>query len=389
MKKRKVCVITGSRAEYGLLYWLIKEIENDQDLQLQLIVTGTHLVSEFGLTYKEIEKDFRIDKKINMHLSSDTSESISKSMGIAQTSFSKVYNKLKPDIIVVLGDRFEIFSAVSSAMISRIPIAHIHGGEATEGLIDEAIRHSITKMSHLHFTAAKEYSKKVIQLGEEPKKVFNVGGTGIENIKRLKLLKKKDFEKSINFKLNIKNILVTYHPVTLEGTTSKKSFQELLDAIDELKNTNIIFTKANSDMDGKVINQMINQYTKKNFKKSVCLASLGQLNYLSALQYIDFMIGNSSSGLLEAPSFKIATINIGDRQNGRLKAKSVVDCLPNKKDIKKAIKKVYSNKFQNILKDVKNPYDNGSASKKITRVLKKVKLDEILKKRFFDIKFSI
>jgi len=389
MSKRKICIVTGSRAEYGLLYWLIKEVEADQDLELQLIATGSHLSSEFGLTYKEIEKDFKIDKKIDMHLSSDTSEGISKSMGIAQTSFSKAYNKLKPDIVVVLGDRYEIFSAVSSAMISRIPIAHLHGGEATEGIIDEAIRHSVTKMSHLHFTAAKEYRKKVIQLGEEPNRVFNVGGAGIESIKRLKLLTKKDFEKSINFKLNIKNILVTYHPVTLEGKTSKKNFQELLDAIDELKDTNIIFTKANSDMDGKVINQMIKQYTKKNFEKSIGVTSLGQLNYLSALQYIDFIIGNSSSGLLEAPSFKTGTINIGDRQNGRLKAESVVDCLPNKKNIKRAIKKIYSNRFQNILKDVKNPYDHGCVSKKITKVLKKVKLDEILKKNFFNIKFPL
>ena len=389
MSKRKICIVTGSRAEYGLLYWLIKEVEADQDFELQLIVTGSHLSSEFGLTYKEIEKDFKIEKKIDMHLSSDTSEGISKSMGIAQTSFSKAYNKLKPDIVVVLGDRYEVFSAVSSAMISRIPIAHLHGGEATEGVIDEAIRHSITKMSHLHFTAAKEYSKKVIQLGEEPNKVFNVGGAGIENIKRLKLLKKKDFEKSINFKLNIKNILVTYHSVTLEDKTSKKSFQELLDTIDELKNTNIIFTKANSDMDGKVINQMIDQYTKKNLEKSIGVTSLGQLNYLSALKYMDFIIGNSSSGLLEAPSFKIGTINIGDRQNGRLKAKSVVDCLPNKKNMKRAIKKIYSNKFQKILKDVQNPYDNGCASKKITKVLKKVKLDKILKKKFFNINFSL
>ena len=389
MSKRKICIVTGSRAEYGLLYWLIKEVEADQDFELQLIVTGSHLSSEFGLTYKEIEKDFKIEKKIDMHLSSDTSEGISKSMGIAQTSFSKAYNKLKPDIVVVLGDRYEVFSAVSSAMISRIPIAHLHGGEATEGVIDEAIRHSITKMSHLHFTAAKEYSKKVIQLGEEPNKVFNVGGAGIENIKRLKLLRKKDFEKSINFKLNIKNILVTYHSVTLEDKTSKKSFQELLDTIDELKNTNIIFTKANSDMDGKVINQMIDQYTKKNLEKSISVTSLGQLNYLSALKYMDFIIGNSSSGLLEAPSFKIGTINIGDRQNGRLKAKSVVDCLPNKKNMKRAIKKIYSNKFQKILKDVQNPYDNGCASKKITKVLKKVKLDKILKKKFFNINFSL
>ena len=387
MRKRKVCIVTGSRAEYGLLYWLIKEVEADKNLKLQLIATGMHLSSEFGLTYKEIEKDFKIDKKIDMHLSSDTSIGISKSMSIAQTSFAKAYIELKPDIVVVLGDRYEIFSAVSSAMISRIPIAHLHGGEATEGSIDEAIRHCITKMSHLHFTATEEYSKRVMQLGEDSKRVFNVGGAGIENIKRLKLLTKMKFEKSINFKLKKKNVLVTFHPVTLEIKTSKKHFQELLNSIDELEDTNIIFTKANSDADGKIINQMIDKYISKNLDKSIGVASLGQLNYLSALQYVDFVIGNSSSGLLEVPSFRIGTINIGDRQNGRIKADSVVDCLPNKKSIKKAIKIVYSKKFQKFLKDVKNPYGDECASKKIIKVLKSVKLENILKKTFFDIKF--
>jgi len=389
MSKRKICIVTGSRADYGLLYWVIKEIEKDKNLKLQLIATGMHLSSKYGSTYKEIEKDFKIDKKINISLSSDTSEDISRSMGIALPAFSKAYNKLKPDIIVVLGDRFEIFSAVSSAMISRIPIAHIHGGEATEGLMDEAIRHCITKMSHIHFTATDEYSKRVIQLGEAPNKVFNVGGTGIENIKRLKFLTKEEFEKSIKFKLNIKNILVTFHPVTLENKTSKKHFQEILNSLDELKDTNIIFTKANSDLDGKIINQMIDQYTKKNLDKSISIASLGQLNYLSALKHIDFMIGNSSSGISEAPSFKIGTINIGDRQNGRIKAESVIDCLCNEKDINRAIKKVYSDEFKNLLKNVKNPYGNGRSSKKIIKVLKTVKLDNILKKNFFNIKYSL
>ena len=389
MSKRKICIVTGSRADYGLLYWLIKEVEKDKNLKLQLIATGMHLSSKYGSTYKEIEKDFKIDKKINISLSSDTSEGISRSMGIAQTAFSKAYNKLKPDIVVVLGDRFEIFSAVSSAMISRIPIAHIHGGEATEGLIDEAIRHCISKMSHIHFTATEEYSKRVIQLGEVPNKVFNVGGAGIENIKRLKFLTKEEFEKSINFKLNIKNILVTFHPVTLESKTSKKHFQEILNSLDELKNTNIIFTKANSDVDGKIINQMIDQYTKKNSNKSIGVASLGQLNYLSALQHIDVIVGNSSSGISEAPSFKIGTINIGDRQNGRIKAESVIDCLSNKKDIKRAIKRVYSAEFKNLLKNVKNPYGDGRSSKKIIKVLKNVKLDNILKKIFFNIKYSL
>ena len=387
MSKRKICIVTGSRAEYGLLYWLIKEVEADQDLELQLIATGMHLSSEFGLTYKEIEKDFKIDKKIDMHLSSDTSIGISKSMGIAQTSFSEAYNELKPNIIVVLGDRYEIFSAASAAMIARIPIAHIHGGEASEGAVDEAIRHSITKMSHLHFTAAEEYSKRVIQLGEDPSKVFKVGGVGIENIKKLPLLSKKDFEKSINFKLNKKNILITFHPVTLENNTSKKQFQELLNAIDELEDTNIIFTKTNSDTNGRIINQMIDEYVSKNPKKSIEFTSLGQLRYLSALQYVDAVVGNSSSGLTEAPSFKIGTINMSERQRGRIKAKSVIDCLSDKKNINEAIKEVYSNEFQNFLKDTKNPYGDGCASQKIVKVLKTVPLDNILKKVFFNMTF--
>ncbi|MDK9694707.1 MAG: UDP-N-acetylglucosamine 2-epimerase [Sulfurimonas sp.] len=347
MTKRKICIVTGTRAEYGLLYWLMREIEADDALELQIIVTGMHLSPEFGLTYREIEKEFKIDKKIEMLLSSDTSVGISKSMGLAQISFAEAYEDLKPDIVVVLGDRYEIFSATSAAMIARIPIAHIHGGETTEGAFDESIRHSITKMSHLHFSATDEYRNRVIQLGEHPNRVFNVGGMGIENIKRLKLLGKEEFEKSIDFKLNDKNILVTFHPVTLENSTAKEQFATLLDAIDELKNTNIIFTKANSDTDGRVINQMIDEYVTKNSHKAIGFISLGQLRYLSALQFVDAMVGNSSSGLAEAPSFQIGTIDIGERQKGRIKAKSVIECEPNKQSIKKAFEKLYSDEFQN------------------------------------------
>ncbi|ABB43876.1 UDP-N-acetylglucosamine 2-epimerase [Sulfurimonas denitrificans DSM 1251] len=386
MSKRKICVVTGTRAEYGLLYWLMKEIQNDSELELQLIVTGMHLSPEFGLTYKEIEKDFKIDKKIEMLLSSDTAVGISKSMGLAQISFAEAYEELKPDILVVLGDRYEIFSAVSAAMIARVPIAHLHGGESTEGAFDESIRHSITKMSHLHFTATEEYKKRVIQLGEQPKRVFNVGGMGIENIKRLKLLTKKEFEESINFKLNKKNILVTFHPVTLENSTAKEQFQELLDAIDELRDTNIIFTKANSDTDGRVINQMCDEYVTNNHHKSICFTSLGQLRYLSALQHVDAMIGNSSSGLAEAPSFKIGTINIGDRQKGRIQAKSVIDCEPIKSSISQAFKKLYTQEFQELLKNTANPYGDGCASIKIVKELKKLDLDNILKKLFYDLR---
>jgi GDP/UDP-N,N'-diacetylbacillosamine 2-epimerase (hydrolysing) len=363
----------------------MKEIESDKELQLQLIVTGMHLSPEFGLTYQEIEKDFKIDKKIEMLLSSDTSVGISKSMGLAQISFSESYENLQPNLIVVLGDRYEIFSAVSAGMIARIPIAHLHGGEATEGSIDESIRHSITKMSQLHFTSAKEYRNRVIQLGEHPDRVFSVGGLGIDNIKKLKLLTKGNFEQAIGFSLNKKNILVTFHPVTLEKSTAKTQFQELLDSINELKDTNIIFTKANSDTDGRVINSMIGSYVSTH-DNTIAFTSMGQLNYLSALQFMDAVIGNSSSGLLEAPSFKIATIDIGDRQKGRIKADSTISCLPKKKDIDSALKKMYSEDFQNIVNNVKNPYGDGGASEKIASIIKSIDLDNILKKSFYDLK---
>ncbi|MCW8896095.1 UDP-N-acetylglucosamine 2-epimerase [Sulfurimonas sp.] len=386
--KRKICVVTGTRAEYGLLYWLMKEMGSDNELELQLIVTGMHLSPEFGLTYKIIENDFKIDKKIEMLLSSDTSVGISKSMGLAQISFAEAYEDLKPDMLVVLGDRYEVFSAVSTAMIAGIPIAHLHGGETTEGAFDESIRHSITKMSHLHFTATDEYKNRVIQLGEHPDRVFNVGGLGIDNIKKLKLLSKEEFEKSIDFKLNKKNILVTFHPVTLENSTAKDQFGELLDVIDELEDTNIILTKANSDTDGRVINQMIDEYVSNNSDKAVGFTSLGQLRYLSALQWIDAVVGNSSSGLLEAPTFKIATINIGDRQKGRLMADSVINCSSKYKDIKESFEKIYSRDFKKILKETQNPYGNGGASVKIKECIKSFSLEGILKKSFYDIKVT-
>ncbi len=381
---RKICVVTGTRAEYGLLYWLLKEIVADKDLELQLIVTGMHLSPEFGLTYKEIEKEFKIDRKVEILSKNDSPSGICNSIGLASISFGRTFEELKPDMLIVLGDRYEILAVSIASMINRIPIVHLHGGEATEGLIDEAIRHSITKMSHLHFTATDEYKNRVIQLGEDPSRVFNVGGMGIENIKRLKLLTKDEFEKSIDFKLNKKNILVTFHPVTLENSTAKEQFKELLDAIDELEDTNIIFTKANSDTDGRVINTMIDEYVAKNSHKSIAFTSLGQLRYLSALQYVDAVVGNSSSGLAEAPSFKIGTINIGDRQKGRIKASSVIDCEANKDSILKTFNKLYSNEFKETLKTTINPYGNGCASKKIVEILKSVDLENILKKSFYD-----
>lgn len=384
---RKICVVTATRAEYGSLYWIMKEIEDDKNLELQLIVTGAHLSPEFGLTYKEIEKDFKIDKKIEILLSSDSAIGLSKAMGLVQISFAEAYSELNPDIVIILGDRYEMLSAASSAMILRVPIMHLAGGERTEGAFDESIRHAITKLSNIHCATTDEYKNRIIQLGENPSHVFNVGGFGIDNILRLKLLGKEEFEESINFKLNKKNILLTFHPVTLDKLSAKEQFSEILNAIDELKDTNIIITKANSDTEGRVINAMCEEYVLKNPHKAVLFASLGQLRYISALQYMDAVVGNSSSGLAEVPSFKIGTINIGSRQQGRLKASSVIDCEPNKKSISKAFEKLYDAAFQESLKTVQNPYGNEMASKKVVEILKKVDLKDIIIKKFYDIKF--
>ena len=388
MIRRKICVVTGTRAEYGLLYWLMKGIDVDPELELQIIATGMHLSPEFGNTYRQIEKDgFVITRKVDMLLSSDSEVGISKSMGLGMIGFADAFSDLQPDLVVVLGDRFEIFSAVSAAMIAKKPVAHIHGGEATEGLIDESIRHSITKMSHLHFTATNEYRDRVIQLGEQPDSVFNVGGLGIDNINKLKLLSKEEFENAINFNLGNKNILVTFHPVTLETSTAEEQFKELLESLDRLQHTKIIFTKANSDTDGRIINSMIDIFVASR-NNTIAFTSMGQLNYLSALQFMDAVVGNSSSGLLEAPSFNIGTIDIGDRQKGRIKAGSIISCLPKREDINKSLNKLYSKDFQNIVKDVKNPYGLGGASKKIISKIKDINLDGIIKKSFYDLKES-
>jgi GDP/UDP-N,N'-diacetylbacillosamine 2-epimerase (hydrolysing) len=382
---RKICVVTGSRAEYGLLYWLMKEIQVDTVLELQIIVTGMHLSPEFGLTYREIEKDFRISKKIEVLLSSDTPVGISKSMGLALISFAEAYADLVPDIVVVLGDRFEIFSAATAAMIARIPIAHIHGGETTEGAFDEAIRHSITKMSHLHFAATEEYRNRIIQMGEDPATVFNVGAPGLDSVHNLALLTKDQLESAIGFKLNKRNLLVTFHPVTLEQNTAQEQFNQLLLALDQLEETHIIFTKANADTDGRAINVMIDGYVHAHPEKSIGFASLGQLRYLSALKYIDAVVGNSSSGLIEAPSFKVATINIGDRQKGRIKAASVMDCLPSKDSILRAIHQAYAPETREKLRCIVNPYGSGGVSKKILDTLRSAPLAQMLKKRFQDL----
>ncbi|WP_445666647.1 UDP-N-acetylglucosamine 2-epimerase [Fodinibius sp. AD559] len=386
MSKRKIAVITGTRAEFGLLYWVIKEIIDDPDLELQLFVTGMHLSPEFGFTVEDIEEqDIPIARKIEILLSSDTPVGISKSMGLGMISFSEAFNDLQPDLVLVLGDRFEIFSAVSAAMIARIPVAHCHGGEATEGLIDEPIRHSITKMSHLHFTSTEKYKKRVIQLGEQPDRVFNVGALGIENIYRLDLLDRSDFEESIDFELNSPTFLVTYHPVTLEEKTAEKQINELLKAIDQFTEAKVIFTMPNADTDGRIIIKRINNYVQKNSARCVSFKSLGQIRYLSALKYVDVVIGNSSSGLIEVPSFKTPTVNIGDRQKGRVAGPTVLQVKTNTDDIIKGIHKALDDDFIKSIQEEHNPYDNGLSSDKITPILKNFELNNILKKEFYDI----
>ncbi|MFA5156147.1 MAG: UDP-N-acetylglucosamine 2-epimerase [Candidatus Omnitrophota bacterium] len=384
--KRKICVITGSRAEYGLLKPLLDEIKRDSNIELQIVATGMHLSAEFGLTYREIKTDgFIIDKKVNIHLNSDTPLGISRSMGAALAGFARVFTQLKPDLAVVLGDRFEIFSAVSAACVNRIPVAHIHGGEITKGAFDNAFRHAITKMSQLHFVALDEYRRRVIQLGECPDTVFNVGALGLDNIKNLKLLTKQRLEEDLDFRFNIRNLLVTFHPVTLENNTAQRQMRNLLAALDGLRDTNMIFTKTNADTDGRIINRLIERYAARNPRKAAVFTSLGRLKYLSAMQFIDAVVGNSSSGIIEAPSLKVGTINIGDRQSGRVKAKSIIDCPPSKKGIEGAIKKLYSKGFIKSLKDVHNPYGDGNAAKRIKRIIANHSLKDILKKDFYDI----
>ncbi len=386
---RKICVVTGTRAEFGLLTPLLHEIERCAGLDLQLVVTGMHLSPEFGSTYKEIEKaGFSIDEKVEILLSSDTPQAISKSIGLAMSSFTDVFKRLKPDIIVGLGDRFELFGIVAAALLDRIPVAHLHGGEVTEGVCDEAFRHCITKMSHLHFTSTEQYRKRVIQLGEDPNRVFNVGAIGIDNIKNLQLLTKCELEKDLDFIFGEFNFLVTFHPVTLEKNTAQYQFQNILDAIDELEDTTLIFTKANADIDGRIINSMIDDFVSKRKQRVRAFASMGQLRYLSAMKYSNAVVGNSSSGIIEAPSFKIGTINIGNRQKGRIRASSVIDCQPEKEEILAAVKKIYSKEFQERLRTIDNPYGDGNTAKQIVEILRSYDLTDIMFKSFYDLSFE-
>lgn len=387
MTKRKICVVTGTRAEYGLLYWLMKEIQADDELELQIIATGQHLSPEFGLTYKNIEADgFAINAKVEMLLSSDSPVGIAKSVGLGTIGFADALARLQPDIIVLLGDRFEALAAAQTAMILRIPIAHIHGGETTEGAIDEAIRHSITKMAQIHFVSEPEYRDRVIQLGENPESVFEVGAVGIDNIVRLKLLSLQDLEKQINFSLGKKFFLVTYHPETLTGKSPVEALQILFSVFDEFPEYKLIFTQANSDAGGRIINEQIEAYAKKNKERVLLVKSLGQLRYLSAMKLCAAVVGNSSSGLLEAPVLHVPTINIGDRQKGRKRYPSVIDCNEDKQQLLSAIQSLRDSKFLQKIQSMEIPHTDGKIAITMKDMLKQAELSNICQKKFYDLK---
>ena len=382
---RKICVVTGSRADYGLLRSVIQAIKDDPNLNIQVVATGMHLSPTFGLTYKEIEADgFFIDEKVEVLNEFDTPYEISQSIAKGITGCAKAFSKLEPDLVLLLGDRFEIFSAAIAAYVALIPIAHIHGGELTAGALDEAFRHSISKMSSLHFVAAEEYKKRLIQLGENPKNVYLAGGLGVDSIKRHKLLNKQELENKLNIKFLDKSLLITFHPVTLDIESSELQFKELLEALSNLKDTTIIFTMPNADNGGRKLINMVEEFVFEN-KNARAFISLGQILYFSCISNMDGVVGNSSSGIIEVPSFKKATINIGDRQLGRLQADSIINCKPLKRDILNAIEKLYSTSFQTLLDRVTNPYSGTGVNEKIVEVLGAISLDGIIKKAFHDL----
>jgi len=377
MSKRKICVVTGTRAEYGLFLPILKKINASKLLELQLIVTTMHLSSDFGLTYKQIEKDgFTIDDKIENLIGIDTKSAMAKSTGLATILLSDSFSRLKPDVVLILGDRFETLSAATTAMLLNIPIAHIHGGEITEGAVDEQIRHAITKMSYLHFTSTEEYRKRVIQMGESPDRVINSGAPGIDNIMMMELLTKEELEKDLKWKLGDKSALFTYHPVTLNDSSTEQEIDKILTILKE-SDLNILFTYANADDNGRVINQKIESFCQTNPKGFKVLKSLGQLRYLSAMKHVDLLIGNTSSGIIEAASFQKPVVNIGDRQKGRLQSGNVIDCTAD--TLENAINEALSSDFSSI----KNIYGIGKASEIIVKTLENFHFS--IKKKFIDL----
>lgn len=384
--KRKICVYTSTRAEYGLLRGVLREIEAEPTLQLQILASGMHLSPDFGMTIQEIRADgFEPDETIEILLSSDTPTAICKSMGLAMIGYGEALQRLKPDMVVVLGDRFETFCMAAAAQVCRVPLAHIHGGESTEGAIDESFRHSITKMSHLHFASCEEYRQRIIQLGEAPDRVFNVGALGVENILSMALKARNELANDLGFNLEQPYFLATFHPVTLEEGTAERQAQSLLDALDVFPEYKVIFTKANADTDGRVINILIDEYAEKRPERCLAVTSLGARRYLSAMKYAAAVIGNSSSGILEAPSFKIAVINIGDRQKGRVRAESVIDCEPSAASIQTAIHKGISPEFQQKLECIKNPFEKSGTASEIISKIATCNPSGLLKKKFFNV----
>lgn len=384
---RKVCVITGTRAEYGIMSRLMRLIDNDSELQLQIIATNMHLSPEFGLTYKEIENDgFRIDKKVEMLLSSDTQGGTVKSMGLELIGLADALDELRPDIIVILGDRYEMLCAAEAALIYRIPVAHLYGGEITEGAYDDAIRHAITKLSHLHFTSTEEYRRRVIQMGEMPERVKYVGALGVDNIVNEEVMPVAELEKSLGFCLEDKFMIVTFHPVTMENATAGEQCGYLLDALQKYTDEyRIVFTLPNSDTDGRVIVTLIQDFVKRNAGSCIAVPSLGRKRYYAALKYAAAVIGNSSSGLVEAPSFHIPTLNIGDRQKGRTRGASVVDVKATKQDIARGLEKVLSSEMKSVALTCGNPYYRPDTLNSIFEVLKSCRLDGLINKSFYNI----
>ena len=386
---KRIGIMTGTRAEYGLLKPLMQEINKDNDLELYLIVSGMHLSPEFGMTYKEIEGDgFQINAKVEMLLSSDSPAGISKSIGLGVIGFADEFQRADLDMLILLGDRYEALSAAICALVMRIPIAHLHGGELTEGAIDEGIRHSITKMSYLHFTSTEQYRNRVIQLGENPERVFYVGALGVENIKKINLMTKEELERSIHFEIDENTVIVTYHPVTLENNTVEEQFLNLLKVLDRNPKIRMIFTKANADTNGRIVNELIDKYAAQDSERACAFVSLGQKRYLSALKYCRIVIGNSSSGIIEAPSFGKPIINIGDRQKGRICADSVINCGYTQQEIQQAMETALTEEFENKARNCRNPYEKENTAANIISVIKDYLLnDKIkLKKGFYDIK---
>lgn len=382
---RKICFVTGTRAEYGLLSRLMRLVKEDKELRLQVIATNMHLMPEYGETYKEIEKDgFTIDKKVYMHKPSDDAHGIISSMAEEMQGMNGALSELKPDILVLLGDRYEILVAAQVALIHRIPIAHIHGGEVTEGAFDDAIRHSVTKMSSLHFTSCDEYRHRVIQMGEQPTRVFDVGSLGVENIKAVPLMTKDELEASLDFKIDTQTILVTYHPVTLGGDPAK-DIREFLDALDQFKDLKVIFTMPNSDTGRDAIALAVESYVEKHSNRAMAYTSLGLKRYLSTLQFVQAAVGNSSSGIIEVPSFGIPTLNIGDRQKGRLASKSVVNCGTSKDEVIAGLKLCLSEEMQKAAKTYENPYAKPDTANLIYQELKNVELAGLNLKTFYDL----